>query len=82
MEVNSKWMKNKLKVRYKFITNHGWSFKWMNSMALTFVTLKLLMTIMVVLVATIFVCDFFSTTLRLGLILGLILKGVLHEIYI
>jgi hypothetical protein len=54
----------------------------MNSMALTFVTLKLLMTIMVVLVATIFVCDFFSTTLRLGLILGLILKGVLHEIYI
>jgi len=54
----------------------------MNSMALTFVTLKLLVTIMVALVATIFVCDFFSTPLGLGLILGLILKGVLHEKYI
>jgi len=35
----SKLTKNELKVRYKFITSHGWPFKWMNSMALTFVTL-------------------------------------------
>ncbi len=31
-------IKSKLKIRYKFITSHAWTFKWMNFMALTFVT--------------------------------------------
>jgi hypothetical protein len=48
-------------------------------MASTFVTFKLLVTTIAALVVTIFVCDFFLTTLGLGLILGLIPKGVLHE---
>ncbi len=36
-----KWTKTKLKVRYKFVINHGWSFKWMNSIALTFMIVVL-----------------------------------------
>jgi hypothetical protein len=36
LKFNWKLIKNKLKlkVRYKFITSHGWTFKWLNSMAL------------------------------------------------
>jgi hypothetical protein len=30
----------KLKVKYKFITSHGWTFKWMNSITLASMTTK------------------------------------------
>ncbi len=38
MEVNQECNETKLKATYKFITSDGWTFKWINSMALTFVT--------------------------------------------
>jgi len=39
MKVNWEWFETKLKIRYKFITNDGWTFIWMNSMTLTSVTI-------------------------------------------
>ncbi len=38
MKVNQEWIETKLKVKYKFNTSHGRTFKWMNSIALTSLT--------------------------------------------
>ncbi len=38
MEANEEWKKTKFRVKYKFITSHGSTFKWMNPMALASMT--------------------------------------------